>query len=340
MDELVSVIIPVYNVEEYVADCIISVINQSYHNMEIIIVDDGSTDKSGIICDEFKNQDSRITVIHKDNGGLSDARNAGLEISKGAYVLFVDSDDYVDCEMIRILYDMCKNQEADIAFCKYDEVGERGQSKAISRKVYDECYEVNAVSVQSEKYLESIFTGSSDMSVNWSVCVRLYKMGIVKKIRFDKGKCFEDILYSTKAILNANKCVYINKALYHYRYRAGSITNVNTSAAFDRRIVTDLLDQEEKVIGYLQYKQWGRLAQISKAVFYQQMLYYASVNPYEEYDDVFNKRLKDWRLTIFEIVQLPVSTHERIKIVIKMYMPMFSKRVYKNRTKYFSNQEE
>ena len=114
MEELISIIVPVYNVEKYLEKCVDSIINQTYKNIEIILVDDGSKDNSGKICDIIKEKDERIKVIHKQNGGLSDARNAGLKIAKGTYIGFVDSDDYIAEDMYQTLYSLSKEKNADI----------------------------------------------------------------------------------------------------------------------------------------------------------------------------------------------------------------------------------
>ena len=115
--ELISVIVPVYNVEQYLKKCVDSIVNQTYKNLEIILVDDGATDSSGEICDELEKLDNRIKVYHKENGGLSDARNYGVERATGSYVGFVDSDDYIDAEMYEKLYDAITKEAADVAEC-------------------------------------------------------------------------------------------------------------------------------------------------------------------------------------------------------------------------------
>lgn len=115
-DELISIIVPVYKVEEYIDECVKSLINQTYNNIEIVLVDDGSPDKCGNICENYKRTDNRIVVLHKENGGLSDARNAGMRIAKGKYFVFVDSDDFVSNNYIEILYDIIKKNNADIGF--------------------------------------------------------------------------------------------------------------------------------------------------------------------------------------------------------------------------------
>ena len=115
MSELVSIIVPVYKVEQYLSRCVDSILQQSYSNLEIILVDDGSPDSCGMICDEYQKKDSRVQVIHKSNGGLSDARNYGIEAAQGKYLAFVDSDDWLDFDMIDILYRVLTSQGADIA---------------------------------------------------------------------------------------------------------------------------------------------------------------------------------------------------------------------------------
>jgi len=132
---LISIIVPIYNIAEYASECIQSLINQTYKNIEIILVDDGSTDHSPVICDEFAEQDERIKVIHKRNGGLSDARNAGLDVATGEYIGFVDGDDWVDEDMYETLYHLIYEHQADISICThYTELPNRTKVKYKSKK--------------------------------------------------------------------------------------------------------------------------------------------------------------------------------------------------------------
>jgi glycosyltransferase involved in cell wall biosynthesis len=132
---LISIIVPIYNIAEYASECIQSLINQTYKNIEIILVDDGSTDHSPAICDEFAEQDERIKVIHKRNGGLSDARNAGLDVATGEYIGFVDGDDWVDEDMYETLYHLIYEHQADISICThYTELPNRTKVKYKSKK--------------------------------------------------------------------------------------------------------------------------------------------------------------------------------------------------------------
>ena len=132
---LISVIIPVYNVEKYLNRCVQSVCNQTYHNLEIILVDDGSTDNSGKLCDEWAVKDLRIKVIHKDNGGLSSARNIGLDNAKGEYIGYVDSDDWIDMEMYSYLWTILKSYQVDVAFCDFYRFRKRVPNKKVKEKI-------------------------------------------------------------------------------------------------------------------------------------------------------------------------------------------------------------
>ena len=134
-EDLISVVVPVYNVERFLPACIDSILCQGYKNLEIILCDDGSTDSSPQICDEYAKKDSRIHVIHKKNGGLSDARNAGIDIAFGKYIIFVDSDDFIDKNMIMYLYNAMITYQADMACCQRQEVKENGEL-IIARKKY------------------------------------------------------------------------------------------------------------------------------------------------------------------------------------------------------------
>jgi glycosyltransferase involved in cell wall biosynthesis len=133
MAELISVIVPIYNVERYLEKCIDSIIVQSYPDLEIILVDDGATDRSGLICDEWVQRDARIRVIHKENGGLSDARNAGIEIATGAWYMFVDSDDFITPDTIERMYNAAVSTESQMAVCNMVRIYDNGETEPIYR---------------------------------------------------------------------------------------------------------------------------------------------------------------------------------------------------------------
>lgn len=210
---LVSIIIPIYNVCDYLERCIISVLNQTYRNIEIILVDDGSTDGSEIICDSFEKRYEEIQVIHKKNGGLSDARNAGIDNARGEYLMFVDSDDFIAPEMVQILLHELKEKSAQVAVCSVEKV--YGEEIPKSGKEY------NVIIMDGRESVLKLYTSLySDMVVAWN---KLYRRECFHNLRFPIGKIHEDEFVTYKILYNLQKCVYVSKPLYYYFQRPNSI---------------------------------------------------------------------------------------------------------------------
>lgn len=213
--DLISIIVPIFNVEKYLKQCLNSIINQTYRNLEIILVDDGSPDNCGSICDEYAKQDSRIKVIHKNNGGLSSARNSGLDIANGEYISFIDSDDYVAENFIETLYKLCKDNSVEIAECGFlrfpnDNKDKQEEKKEI--KIFNK--------IEKIKHLYDINLATRTVVV-WN---KLYKRNIYKDIRFPEGKINEDEFTTYKALYKCEKNIAItNEKLYYYRYNEESI---------------------------------------------------------------------------------------------------------------------
>lgn len=214
-NSLISIIIPVYNVEKYLETCVYSVIYQTYENLEIILVDDGSSDNSGKLCDRFLKLDKRIKVIHKANGGLSDARNAGIEVAHGEYLGFVDSDDWISTEMYYKLYNNVIENNADISVCERIIVDENGglDDKGTSG--------AKAVLNNSDA-LDVLYENKKYYSHAWN---KLFKRELFDEIRFPKDKFFEDVFIMHELFGKAEKVVFEDKGLYFYRQRNGSIVN-------------------------------------------------------------------------------------------------------------------
>lgn len=213
MEPLISVIVPIYNVEKYLSKCVDSIINQTYKNLEIILVDDGSPDNCPKICDEYAKQDSRIKVIHKENGGLSDARNAGMKVATGEYVSFIDSDDYISDDFIETLYATMKTENSDIVECDIVKF-EDGTTPVIEK---ENC-EINSFS--TEKGLSLLIAENKFHQHVWN---KLYKSEIGLKIPFAKGKLNEDEFWTYQIFGLAEKVTKINKSMYFYLQRSGSI---------------------------------------------------------------------------------------------------------------------
>jgi len=212
---LVSVVIPVYNVEKYIKDCITSVIGQSYNNLQIIIINDGSNDKSEDICNEFAKKDSRIIFIQKQNGGLSDARNVGINNANGEYIVFIDSDDYISPNFIEIMLTESIKNQSDIVACSYYKTSEHGSSPVTKNIEIIKLTNTEAViDVLSPKSICEVMT--------WN---KIYKTRLFKeyKITFPVGKIHEDNFTTFRLFYYANNVLFINLPLYYYRQRANSI---------------------------------------------------------------------------------------------------------------------
>ena len=213
--ELISIIVPVYNVEKYVTKCIDSILAQTYKNIEVILVDDGSTDKSGSICDEYANKDKRVKVIHKKNGGLSSARNAGIKKATGNYLIFVDGDDYINPIMTATLFEDLTEHKADISICNRYYINEDGTNKRIRFK-----NKKNLVMDKEEALTRLICMTDFDMSA-WC---KIYKKVLFTEILFPEGKYSEDYYIMSRLFELCNKITYNFKPLLYYVQRNGSIT--------------------------------------------------------------------------------------------------------------------
>lgn len=212
-NELISIIVPVYNVEQYLNNCINSIVSQTYHNIEIILVDDGSTDKSGEICDKLKQRDGRIVVVHKINGGLSDARNAGLNIASGRYVMFVDSDDYIPNYAVDYLYKLLKDNDSNVAIGALRMTKELDSRQKLKN---GKIYLYNNKEAIGQILYANLFSTSAP--------AKLYEKKLFDDIRFPVGKLHEDLYTIYKVIDKAHKVVYGNEIVYFYFHRVGSIT--------------------------------------------------------------------------------------------------------------------
>ena len=211
---LISIIIPVYKVEKYLEKCIQSVIKQTYENLQIILVDDGSPDNCGKICDEYAKKDHRIEVIHKSNGGLSDARNKGLEIAKGEYIGFVDSDDYIESDMYEVLYNLLKQYNVDVSICNFYTVS---QGKIAIKNADNGIKEYNRIEI-----LKEILLDNDIQSYAWN---KLYKRELFGEIKYPVGKKYEDIGTTFYLLEKCNKVVVTGKPEYYYINRQDSIVN-------------------------------------------------------------------------------------------------------------------
>lgn len=213
MSELISVIVPVYKVEPYLHRCVDSILCQTYSNLEIFLVDDGSPDGCPAICDAYAERDSRIRVIHKANGGQSDARNVALDAAKGAYYAFVDSDDFISTDYIATLYENLRQFDADLSAVSSQKIFSKSISKEESQKNTRICY------YDTKEAVCQLLT-MGDFSVE--VWGKLFKAELFEGIRFPVGELYEDLAIIFQLFLRTEKVMYVNRPLYKYFIREGS----------------------------------------------------------------------------------------------------------------------
>ena len=252
MNELISIIIPIYNTKDYLHQCINSVINQTYKNLEIILIDDGSTDKSGIICDEFALSDERIKVIHKKNEGQGVARNVGIDLAKGEYIGFVDSDDWIVEDMYRLLYETAVQYNSDVVACGSISVINDDEKDAIQKyKSFNYGKDSKISVIDNTERL----TSQLGMSVrcSHSPIDKLYKKKLFDNSRFVEHRLYEDLASVYKFVANADKCIYIDECMYFYRDRLGS-TMKNTFSIRQLDRITAYEDIESFLLSDPKYK--------------------------------------------------------------------------------------
>lgn len=214
--DLISVIVPIYKVEQYLNKCVQSIVDQTYENLEIILVDDGSPDNCGVMCDSWAGKDSRIKVIHKENGGLSDARNAGLAVATGELIAFVDSDDWIEPDFIQEMYTAMESSGADIAACGVDYVDESGG--ILRQRTVAPLAEMERMEALRRLVLED--------GVYQTVWNKLYRREVLDGILFEKGKYHEDDFWTYQVFDRIEKLAIADKPLYNYLQRGSSIIGV------------------------------------------------------------------------------------------------------------------
>lgn len=254
-NELISVIVPVYNVEKYLEKCVNSIRNQTYKNLEIILVDDGSPDNSGILCDELAKLDDRIVVYHKENGGLSDARNYGVTKARGTYIGFVDSDDYIHEKMYEELYQAIKRTGTSIAECGVTRVYKNGLRPHYEGEDY-------FLVLDRGQYLKEYLLNTKLYGSAWC---KLLHVDLAKKIEFPVGKIYEDAFYTLALLNNVEDYTIISGNYYFYYMRENSITTRPFSAED-----MDYIEIMDKIKAYtlVNYPQYQELLNIRLAFAY------------------------------------------------------------------------
>jgi len=262
MGKLISIIVPIYNVEKYLDKCIESILNQTYKNLEIILVDDGSKDNCPKICDDYKLKDLRVKVIHKENAGVSSARNSGLNVATGEYIGFVDPDDYIEKDMYEKLIEQIEIFSADIVMCGYRNINLKG-SVIDERLIYSELYK--PIELSKHESQELYFTRPEIRAMLVVLWNKLFDRKIFNNHKFPIDKVHEDEALTFKLLYEAKKIVYLNEALYNYLIRNNSIMAMEIKkerfALFDAYLerVDFYLDNKENNLCDKMVKQYMRM---------------------------------------------------------------------------------
>ena len=289
---LISVIVTAYNIEKYLPRCVDSLLAQTYSPMEIILVDDGSSDETPRLCDEYARKNDSVYVIHKENGGPSAARNAGLAIAKGDYIGYVDGDDKVEADMYENMLGECLRTGAQIAICAYREVGEGAEENHSTG---------NILELSREETLELYINGDPQYHIYHSVWSKLFERKVIEDIRFPEGRKSEDIMYTTWALTRASKCVFLDTPYYNYTVdRSGSIMN---SQLHERRFQDEIPFWKEQA-DYLKKLGMQELAEKSAYQFYRKMLFY--------FIDFKDRKMKDSAKELMTFLRKEKSEIKRI----------------------------
>lgn len=284
MEEKISVIVPIYNVEKYIGRCVESILNQTYKNIELILVDDGSTDRSGKICDEFSENDKRIQVLHNHNRGVSEARNAGLETMSGDYVMFVDSDDWIDPFMIEKMYRTLKKYDTELVVCE--------PIYAYETHISNPNLSGESFLLDNEEALKLLVEDRRFRSVLWN---KLYAKRLWQDIRLPKGKHYEDVRTIYKIYELCEKIAFLEQGLYYYFQRDQSIVH---SSKIDSYL--ELVDAVEERKKNLEVKYPDMRPQLAASVVSAVLIVYREAGIHQikmekDTENLLNKKVKMYK---------------------------------------------
>lgn len=314
MQEKISVIIPVYNVEKYISKCLDSIVNQTYKNIEIILVNDGSIDKSGLICDEYAKGYNNIKVFHKDNGGVSSARNLGIDNASGEYLAFVDPDDYIDKKMYEKLYNSMKQDNSEIAISSFSYIKngkEEPQDISNTKRIYNK-----------GEAIESYFNNTYPFNYSF-LCNKLFKKDLFDGVKLNKKILVqEDTEVMIKLYSKSKRISYIGQPLYFYELRNESATSNQISRG---KITT-----EQAFLEIYNYTK-ENLSQFNSQALLKYISYFFNIvieiiKNYDEYEDDYYILIDKLRLTYKEIIN---DKHIPLKYKLHSSLLLFSPKLYK-----------
>ena len=317
----VSIIIPVYNVAPYLRCCLDSVIAQTFSEFEVIIIDDGSTDESSVICDEYADKDNRFIVVHQKNGGLSSARNAGLDICSGRFICFLDSDDYYEPDFLQMMYDCIKDSDYDFVSCAANFVDEN--NGLIRRNQYPS----DRMELQGDLF-DCYFHSNLIEDAAWN---KIYRRELFNGVRYKEGIIYEDSEIIIRLLKKAKAALFIKEFKYNYRIRKGSILNYQGNEIESKRFSLRKLDS------LVMYESVAKELQGTQYDYYS---YKSMIRNCAQYSvDILSlkkEERKKARITILHFYRLsrkhiPLSVFplkERIAILLEIWFPCIWKKLY------------
>lgn len=304
MAEKISVIVPIYNVEKYLKRCVESILKQTYQNIEVILVDDGSSDGSGKICDQFAERDDRIKVIHKKNGGMSDARNAGLDMATGEYIAFVDSDDWISSVMFERLYAALKKHGTELVVCE--------PIYAYETYIDEQQLSGKSFELNKREAMELLIEDRKFRSVVWN---KLYAKRLWSDIRFPKGKHYEDVHIVYKIYDMCEKIAFLDQGLYYYFQRSQSIVH---SANIESHM--ELVYAVEERAKFLQLKYPDMLPRLSASVISAVLIVYREAGIYQIKLDKDTKKYMRKKIDTYKNKDMFQYLSPRMKIEYILYL--------------------
>ncbi len=319
---MVSIIVPIYKVEAYLKRCVDSILEQTHKNLEIILVDDGSPDGCGKICDEYAKLDSRIKVVHKKNGGLSSARNAGIDVATGTYVSFIDSDDWIEKDFIEKLRALIIENEADMSACTFC----RTNGDIAKRQQFTQKAEIITEDKYVCAFLETSYAGYA--------CNKMFKCEIFEKnnIRFDESIFNgEDFPFVLEYLQYAGKIAFIKQDLYYYYFRE---TGIMQSIRLTERFVT-LLRAREKALAFLEDKKESSY-DLCKASYLDILckIKFMAMADKEQHSEIYrltHEKIKNNKKGLFRLKKVPVKN--KIKLFLMIYFPKLVAKLYYKKIK-------
>lgn len=306
--EKISIIVPVYNTENYLVECVESILNQSYENIELILINDGSADSSGKICDDYSKIDCRVKVMHKTNGGQSSARNCGLDLATGSYIGFVDSDDWIKIDMYEKLMTKAIETNSEVVACNISLMTRKGKFRNYSNS--DKDYRFDKVSAMKEIFRNEHIT--------FSPCNKLYKKELFNNLRFDKDIILEDKDISYKLIDKCDRVYYINEPLYCYRYNTESTLRGEFTL---RRLDEYLVQKRMYEYYYKNYPLFSNLVYMN--VFDVGLMLFSIIKAEKKYNLMQYSYLIDFKKDVLKKIlrEKDISYKNKVKIYFYLKIP-------------------